>query len=558
MIYNGEIYNYIELREELTQQGVFFSSSSDTEVLLATWCQWGLQGLTKLKGMFAFVIFDAVEHRIFLGRDFFGIKPLYYCSWRDGIGVCSEIAPLIMLPGVSGQLSAQALYDFLAYGSTDMGEETLLCQINAVEPASLVEIDAMEATVIAKKTFWSINALTRPIDISFAEATKRVRSMFLDNVKLHLRSDVAIGSTLSGGIDSSAIVCSVREISSSAEIHTFTFDSQNEQKSEARWADLVGKRVGAIQHFTKPTISDFVENIHDLAKRQGEPFGSLSIYGQYKVFELAKRNGIKVLLDGQGADEIFAGYNHFISLPLLEKLARFEVLAAWRYLNAVPRIRSMPPHHVVAFAIEQVAPIAVSRLLRRLSGKSNLASWLDRGWFKGRVDTDYHPAAKVCTLRDCLIRGFSGYALRDLLRYEDRNSMAFSVESRVPFLTPEFVNFVLALPTEYIISEQGVTKHVFRSAMRGIVPDEILDRKDKIGFEAPENIWLARPLPIVQQAIGALCELPFVDSDAAFAALRKVETGEAARSAALQVWRSISLGLFALGLRQAGALPAVN
>ncbi len=499
LVFNGEIYNYLELRQELEALGYCFRSHSDTEVLLAAWAHWGTACLERLVGMFAFAVLDTQEQSLHLVRDFFGIKPLYYCAFGGGVGFASEIPVLLELPGVGRQVNPGPLYRYLRFGLTDDGGQTLFRDIRQLPAAHYLRLDLNNLQLAAPERYWQ-PTLQNPLELSFEEAAEAVRAQFLQNVRLHLRSDVPVGAALSGGLDSSAIVTAMRRLEPGLELHTFTFVADS-GVSEESWADLVGQAAKVQAHKVRPSAQELVADLNRLVRVQGEPFGSTSIYAQYRVFRLAQEAGIKVMLDGQGADEILAGYAVYggARLASLVRQGRWlEALAFLRHSRLEPALKD-----TWKSALAFLLPPRLEPLARRLAGQGLAPAWLNTAWFAERKV----PLASPRTthgrdvLRHELLQSLTETSLPKLLRYEDRNSMAHSIESRVPFLTPQMVELLLNLPEAYILSPQGQTKAVFRRAMQGLVPQAILDRKDKVGFATPEQHWLHQLAPWVHELL---------------------------------------------------------
>lgn len=491
IVFNGEIYNYLELRSELEALGKRFRSRSDTEVLLAAFVAWGTEALNRLVGMFAFAIFDRQTRRLVLGRDHFGIKPLYYAYWQDGFAFASEIPALLALPGVGRSVNAQRLYEYLRSGITDYGDQTLFAQVRQVPAAHYMEVSLDNPRSVQPIRYWQID-LDYTAALSFDEAAENLRDLFLESVRLHLRSDVAVGAALSGGIDSSAIVAAMRLLDPTLEIHTFSYVADEPAISEERWVDLLGGAVKATIHKVRPTPEELAADVDHLIRVQGEPFVSTSMYAQYRVFQRAQEVGIKVMLDGQGADELLGGYPIY-RIAYIRSLLRQR---QWGTALKLWRDSSTPPVGGFWWVTPQVLggfiPRRFKNHLRQLVKKELAPAWLNTSWFQehgvepsSATDSDGRE-----TLKHMLCRTLTETSLPQLLRYEDRNSMAFSIESRVPFLTHSLARFILALPEEYIVASNGTTKAVFREAMRGIVPDAILDRKDKKGFPTTQKQWL--------------------------------------------------------------------
>lgn len=489
--YNGEVYNYRELRTELESLGHRFHTHTDTEVVLTALRQWGVTAARRFKGMFAFTLLDVERRKLYAVRDHFGIKPLYYCRFRDGVGFASEIPPLLDLPGVGRELNAQATYDYLQFGNTAHNEGTLFSDVKQVPPASILEIDLDTLAIGSAQKYWQLSLEENDCG-SYEQATQRVRDLFLENVRLHLRSDVPLGAALSGGIDSSAIVCAIRALDSKADIRTISYIAPG-ALSEEKWIDMANARAGAKGVKIKPGAEDLARDLDNLIAMQGEPFGSTSIYAQYCVFRAAAENGIKVMLDGQGADEMLAGYPGYQGSVFAELVKRKRLVSAIRFLNRSSKWPGRNRKLILQLAARQLFPPAVQALSRKAIGKGLKPDWMNVCWFQER-HVDFTPPgmrslSNHC-LRESLIDTLGATSLPALLRYEDRNSMRFSIESRVPFLTYDFAELLVGLPTEYLVDNTGGSKHIFRQAMRGIVPDEILDRRDKIGFATSEMDWM--------------------------------------------------------------------
>ena len=501
--FNGEIYNYIELRQELEGLGHVFSSESDSEVLLNAFVEWGVAGLRRLTGMFAFAMLDTRERRLWLVRDFFGIKPLYLATWRDGMGFASEIKSLLKLPTVSRRPSAEAVLDYLEHGSVDHGHRTMFADVTQVPPAHYVTLSLDRPADLSVERYWSLPA-GQTHDVSFGEAARLVRTAFFESVSLHLRSDVPIGTALSGGVDSSAIVAAVRHVGGNAiDIRAFSYVADDPTLSEERWLTIAAEASGASVARVTPKPQELVEDLDDLIRTQDQPFGSTSIYAQNRVFRLAAEHGIKVMLDGQGADEMLAGYRPYLNARIAGLIRSGNLPRARALATAAAQMPGTPSaNRLLALGVASLLPSGVRTALKsRTSSGRSTDRWLDRAWFDKAGTDGHHPVTTATTLHQALRRDVNENSLPALLRYEDRNSMAYSIESRVPFLTPHMAELILGLPEQYLLGDDGTTKTVFRAAMRGIVPDAILDRQDKIGFATPEQQWLEILRPWVETTL---------------------------------------------------------
>lgn len=515
IVFNGEIYNYKEIRSELLLLGYEFHSNTDTEVLLNAWAAWGLGCLPRLVGMFSFAVFDAISETVTCVRDAFGIKPFYYAV-DDGFFVfASEISAVVTQLREGPSLNLQQCYDYLVHGSYDATDDTFFNGIKQLKPGCYFEFNSKSGEILKIDKWWKPK-IQENLYLSFDDAVLKVREIFLKNISLHLRSDVAVGAALSGGIDSSAIVCAMRYLDPNMKINTFSYIADGADLSEEYWVDLVNKYVGAIPHKVRVNSDELLSDLDDLIRAQGEPFGSTSVYAQYRVNKKAHENGVVVTLEGQGADEMLAGYNGYPGQRLLSLLENYKLLNAWNFIKNWSRFPGRSKLIAVKYLISVVVDGLCYEILLALEGRSSYPKWLNAEvlrkngvkLMKNRIRPDYISKGRRVISELCL--SLYGRGLNTLLRHGDRNSMAFGVESRVPFLTNEFALYLLSLPESYLISDAGQTKSVFREAMRGIVPDEILDRRDKVGFETVERDLIIKLSPVCRDWL-ANCNLDFIN-----------------------------------------------
>lgn len=543
IVFNGEIYNYRELRAELQGLGHSFVSDSDTEVLLVAWIQWGSACLARLAGMFAFVVLDRHAGTLTCVRDAFGIKPFFYAAEEGGLYFASEMPALKeLLPGKPA-LDWQRAYDYLVHGDYDSGSGTFFEGIRQLLPGHLFIVDLQAGRVGEPERWWTPSIVERT-DLSFADATELVREQFLQSIRLHLRSDVALGAALSGGIDSSAVVCAMRYVEPDLPIHTFSYIAAGSEMSEEVWVDRVNAYVGAVPHKISVGSDELVRDLDSMILAQGEPFGSTSIYAQYRVFQLAREAGVTVTLDGQGADEMLAGYNGYPGQRLRSLIEKGRLAEAATFFNEWSK---WPGRSRIGGAKRLAAEMTEGWLyafLRKVNGSDALPNWIngkplvERGVISHfpRLRSPQSEAGRRVVAE--LALSLTQRGLPALLRHGDRNSMRFSVESRVPFLTLDMVNLLLSLPESYLISVKGETKHVFRAAMRGIVPDDVLDRRDKIGFATPEQAWLLSMADTVRGWLREDLQLPFFNQAEVLREFELIIAGKQAFS--WQVWRWIN------------------
>jgi asparagine synthase (glutamine-hydrolysing) len=489
LIYNGEIYNYLELRAELEQGGQQFRTESDSEVLIAAFAAWGERALSRFTGMFAFVLFDQLRHELFIARDPFGIKPLFWTFGSGAIAVASEIGPLLDVPGVSRRADTTNVCLYLSTGQTGAGVRTMFADIRSFPAGCYAKISLDKPAAPVPVRYWQ--PTIAPQERSFAESARELREAFLDSINLHLRSDVPVGAALSGGIDSSSIIACARKIGGQdLAIRTFSFIAPGSSVDESSFIDIAARSCAASSQLVQVNPDDIIADIDELIRVQGEPFGSLSIYAQYRVMRLASQNGIKVMLDGQGADELFAGYRPYLARRLSQLLATYRFGAAASFVAAISRLPGANLG-LIAQAFEPCVPSAQRAWLRQMIGRPTMAPWINQEWFaaRGVFATPTALRRNGHLLHDSLEQSLTETVLPALLRYEDRNSMAFSIESRVPFLTTRLADLAYSMPAEHLIDGAATSKSVLRAAMRGIVPDQILDRRDKIGFATPDELW---------------------------------------------------------------------
>lgn len=543
IVFNGEIYNYKELKQELLQFGYTFITDTDTEVLLTAWQHWGNDSLAKLIGMFSFAIFDKADNSLTCVRDAFGVKPFFYTFEDKNFYFASEIASIKALKNRNLELNIQASYDYLVHGVYDSKETTFFKGIKHLLPAHILKIDLLKNKVIEHKKWWS-PTIRENRSITFKDAVEEVREQFLTNLKLHMRSDVSIGAALSGGVDSSAIVCAMRHIEPDIPINTFSFIAKGNKVNEEKWVDLVNKNVNAVENKISINSNDLIKDLDKLIISQGEPFGSTSIYAQYRVLECAKEKGVKVMLEGQGADELLAGYDGYPGSRLRSLLEKGNLLGAHEFLQSWSEWPGRSKTVAIKNLISDLMPHRTQGILRSLNGMPPIPKWLN-----GQVLIDeeiycQHPKQKYEITESGrrviaeLANSLNKRGLPHLLRHGDRNSMAFSIENRVPFLTIPMADLMLSLPESYLISSKGETKSVFRTAMKGIVPDEILYRKDKIGFETPELQWMVEHEKLFTNWLKEDLNLPFINQIEIMKSFKDIVSGRKAFS--WQAWRWIN------------------
>lgn len=543
--FNGEIYNFIEIREKLQQLGVRFRSRSDTEVILAAYETWGLDAFRHLAGMWALALFDARTGQVILCRDRYGIKPLHYVEREGTVTFASEIKQLQAVPGASRQVNETAVYDYLQYEATDVGDETFFRGTYRVKPGHL-RVYCLRTGEVSEHCYYAPHTAEVDIPATPAAAAERFRELFKDSIRLHLRSDVPVGTCLSGGLDSSSIAMLMREIAADTGVqldrHAFSCEFDIPEADEREYTAQAIKAAEVKPHYIQPTGDDLLADLGKMIWHQDEPFGSTSIFAQWSVFKRVREAGVKVVLDGQGADEMLGGYASTVPYFFLEQQAQgnhLRLLAEsrrWASLQGKPWLAQIPDPRA-------------QRLARFLSPPSAPPEaeqpWLDAGFAAAQAaGSIYVPAASHQAFghenhfSNVLHRFFYLTNLPSLLRYEDRNSMAFSVEARVPFLDHRLVDYAFALPSHFKM-RGGYTKRVLRDAMKGTLPEPIRMRALKMGFATPERRWQAGPLrPLVDEALHDPRLAPYVERKAAMAHLERVRSGQ---TFSFAPWRWLNL-----------------
>lgn len=477
--YNGEIYNYKELRNELAALGHSFESSSDTEVALAAFAQWGVECFSRFNGMWAIAIWDTQSQTLTLSRDRLGVKPLHYYIDEDVLVFASEIKGLLASNHCQARVNLQAVYDWQAYGTVNHNNDTFFRDIHALAPGHYAQLRAGDLTsTLNSHPFWSMT--THASSMSYEQAKTQFRELFASAISLRMRSDVPVGSCLSGGLDSSSIVSEMSRQLNGGDLHTFTAGFPEKEFDERHWADIVIQASKATPHFSVPTQHDFLADLDSMIWHQDEPVASASLHAQWSVMREARQQGIPVLLDGQGADEALCGYKKFYALYTSDLLKRGRIGSV--ISHAVSLLRHGDRGY---FRLEDLARY----LPASLRPKGVKAQTFMHPKLRDLARTSTVSLAGTTDIRTRQIQDLTRYSLPSLLRYEDRNSMAWSVESRVPFLDYRFIEFAIALPTEFKL-RGGRTKAILRDALRGLVPDAILDRRDKMGFVTPQVRWM--------------------------------------------------------------------
>jgi asparagine synthase (glutamine-hydrolysing) len=480
IIFNGEIYNYIELRDDLSDKK--FITESDTEVLIASFEKWGVEMLNKLDGMFSFALLDKKRNKLICARDPVGIKPFYFNFSNKGFVFGSEPRTVLKGLGIKGSMDDAIASEFLLMGITDHSDRTFYNEVKQLPGGHWMEIDLSGGT----NGPIQYRSSSESIMSSDKDYTKETYDNLVTSISRQLRADVKLGTSLSGGIDSGTIVTLAGDLlkENSDNYNTLTFSFPGFQDNESKFAKSIAEHSGMKWNTVTPSGETIVNDLDNMIISMGEPFSTLSMFAQYKVMESAAGMGIKVMLDGQGGDEIYLGYPRVAQRALLEYLKSFRIPSFFKEWFGLKKHASIPlSRSLLGNIFFSSALVAINRNKQRM-----------KPFINGDILSSYRPdiAEDVYSRKNIFLLQqdeLTKYCLPRLLRYADRNSMAFSVESRVPHLSKVMLDFALKLPLNWRV-RNGWTKYSVRKALSGKLPDEILWSNKKQGFPVPQKYWV--------------------------------------------------------------------
>lgn len=537
IVYNGEIYNYIELRAELKQLGVSFQSDSDTEVLLQTYLMWGYDCLQRLNGMFAFAIYDARTETLFAARDRFGEKPLFFAlPDGGGLAIASEAKALLAHPGVAASIEQSTFDGFLRGTYSDQGSTTLFQGISRLEAATAF-IANRHGKIERQWRFWTPDYKNVDNTITFADAKEQYASLLRRSVKMRLRSDAQLGACLSGGLDSSSIVCLIAEEADidTVKMYSVRFDD-DATISEGPYIDNVLRHCSVAGDTLSPTAGDLVADWRDLHWFNETPMYSASIYNQFALMRRVRETGTTVILDGQGADEVLGGYQYYFALRQLDLLEtrRDDELELETSLFNYRLARTANRYVDVTRRFNPNQALPLDYLFQRRANRESIGDIPNRPGI---------PSTRAGQLfRRQLAVGLLYDQLPNQLAAADRNGMAFGCEARFPFLDYDFVDWCIKLPDNMLI-QNGWLKFISRHAMCGVVPRAVLLRPDKVGFAAPQDVWLRGPWTEWARELlfhGPITEWPGYDRSHLEKQWQQHAAGDVDRSGELFKWMSAS------------------
>lgn len=497
IVFNGEIYNYIELKDILIKKGYIFKTSSDTEVLMALYDNKKENCLNDLDGMFAFAIYDKVACKVFCARDRFGEKPFYYSYKKGEYFIFGSEMKALWASGVDKKINGRMMFNYIEFGHfknpNDMSE-TFYENCTLLPHSHYINIDVASIDLKINK-YYELEYRNINNNITVDIAKKQFAELFYTSVSRRLRSDVPVGSSLSGGLDSSLVVCMINKIKGSFQKQTtFSAIFPGFSKDESKYMQYVIDATNVEPHFTKPNENEFYDVVDKIMYHQEEPFGSTSIYAQYKVMELAKINNVAVLLDGQGADEILAGYHGYYSIFFQElykisKRKYHKAINDYYRLQASNSINAIIAKHHKGWKqkIRESNP-SLFNLIKKVNRQFAYESVFESDFYNQYFKEEFkHIGEDYKSLNEALHCSTMGGSLQNLLRYADRNSMMNSREVRLPFLSHQLVEFLFTLPSNMKVND-GWTKWIMRETFNDLMPKEITWRKDKIGYEPPNAV----------------------------------------------------------------------
>jgi len=461
LVYNGEIFNYVELREELIQNGYVFSTQSDTEVFLKAYHYWGVESFNKFNGMWAAAIYDKNQDNIVITRDRFGIKPLYYSILDDNLVFGSEIK-FVSSFFDEKVINKKLVYAYVRYCYLEHTNETFIENLNSLEEGTYL---IYKQNKVVKKRYYFIKKREKI----------NIEKSIDQSIKLRIRSDVEVGALLSGGIDSSTLVCKIKN-SGVSSFKTFTADFKEKKFSERHYVEEILEQTKYEGHFIEINSEDILKNMEKIVYIHETPVRSMSVFLQYKIFEFIKNNtNVRVTLSGQGADEIFSGYTNDYYYYLISLILDMRISEFLKEFSLIQKKLNVSKGELLKRSI-------ITYFRDKFSKKDK------HRIFKETFSEKYKTSKFTNFFKNHLYRGLSFSALKEYLRDEDKNSMYFSIESRLPYLDFNVVEEAFSLADDQYI-KNAETKFTLREIAKESIPKSIIERKDKMGFISPQEVW---------------------------------------------------------------------
>lgn len=528
MAFNGEVYNYLEIRKELEGKGYRFRTHGDTEVMCAAYKEWGEQCVTRFIGMWAFALWDTKEQKLFCSRDRFGIKPFYYFEKNSNFYFASEYKALKQVPDFNNEPNISQLQIGIILALAVYKDETFYKDVKNLQPAHNL---VWQHNKIRIEKYWDVDFdRLNMTSLSFEEKKATFFQLFKESIQLHSRSDVQNGMCLSGGLDSSAIASMYSTLLPESKIKSFSifYEGKNAVDERPFVREVVNKYPNIQPHYFSPNNNDIEEHFHQAAYHADVPLFGSSYLSQYFLMKLAKSEGVTVVLDGQGADEYLGGYLHSFYRLLASQVSSLQIGKAYKTFSS----------HIERenYGLSKALGIAAKSFVSIFSDETriyNLEFGKGDKYFKAPTSLSFEPKTEN-KFNNFLYHQLMSNTLPTLLHFEDRNSMAFSLESRVPFLNHKLVEFAFSIATEDRINTKAETKYILREALKPVLPKAIYERKDKKGFVTPgEVLWLNGPLKFLLDIDYSL--LSFMNTELAKREVERYKAGDT--SNAKIVWR---------------------
>ena len=480
IVFNGEIFNYIELKEELKILGAQFKTKSDTEVVLEAYRIWGKECLNKFNGMWTICIWDAPQKRLFINNDRFGLKPLYYLEHDNGLNLVSELKQLKCFNSGSLLLNRKHIEEFTNYGFLDVDESSMYENVFRFKKSHYLIIDPLQYfkqdIKLKQIPYYLLKKVA--VEISEKDAIEQFRSLLYDSVKIRMRADVNFGFALSGGIDSSSILYMARDILKENNMtnqllgFSAVFPGYDDV-DESKFIKIVEQDLPCKTYYSKAMDEFNFDSFEKHIYHQDEPLTGTTYFAQWSIYKKAKEVGIKILFNGQGADEVFAGYHHHFYRHCRQLIIMGKILQYFSIVQQFADLKNISKKQIHKIVFDELKLVSKMKL-----GIAKFDHALIKYW------------NKIETLDELLLRDFDTFQLPLFLRADDRDSMAFSIESRHPYMDHRLVEFGYSLPNDLLIKE-GWQKYIIRKSMHEM-PESIRYRKDKKGFVTPEDVWLKK------------------------------------------------------------------
>ena len=511
LIFNGEIYNYKELKKILSAKGFQFSSHSDTEVILASYQHWGKKCVDHFNGMWAFIIYDPHQNILFCSRDRFGIKPFCYFETADSIYIGSEIKQFLDVPGFVPKMNNHIAFHYLYHGNINGVEQSFFQEVKFLSAGTNMIFDLASKSCRQEK-WYSLENHQVSNHLTYKEACTEFRKIFESSIFLYTRSEVDLGTALSGGLDSSSIACMYKYLSPpGTSLNTISTCFHQEPHNEIQYIDEVSEYIGEKGNKVFPDITEMLSNnlLEKITYHQDQPILGGSFFSEYKLNEKAGDLGLKVLLSGQGADEYLAGYHYFHYFNVMNRVQNFQLKHVAHESRQYSKINDLPKFNLIKNLGYSLLSNSYQTVKNKISKNGLNHPLFESPWLAETFEIQtLNPVISMTgnfDLNYLSRKALNSFSLPHQLHSEDRHSMMFSVESRLPFLDHRLVEFSLQLPDEFKL-KGGVTKRVMRDGLKGILPEKIRNRHNKLGFPGPEDNLFGQKNPVIKKQLEALSE----------------------------------------------------